>query len=433
MDEARKKTDRFHIREHFDSTFHSLRNRNFRYFWTGQCVSQIGSAMQRTAQYWLIYTLTDSPLAVGMLGVCQFVPILLLSLPAGALIDRIPKRPLIITTQVLYMAQAALLTLLTWSGVTQYWHIFVLSALQGVTQSFDMPTRQTFLYELVGPADIMNAVSLHSTVVNLSKIFGPALAGLVMLQLGIPVCFLINTLSFIAVIGGLLMIRMPKTATQRTQIHIGREILDGLRFIRRQNSLVAVVLIFGIVSTFALNHEVIAPVFADDVLGQGANGYTGLLTALGIGSLIGALFMATRSRSGVKGHRLILGGIATALLQILTICTTSYPISLILLGLIGFANLVFLNTANVLFQTNTPDEYRARVMSIYSLLLFGSTPAGNFFAGVIMDNIPGDSGFVGCGLLTLLLLIPVLIMRRTVISDWMRGHKGPAVNKIDPP
>jgi MFS family permease len=410
------------ITHYFGNTFHSLGNRNFRYFWTGQCVSLIGTTMQRTAQYWLVYTLTSSPLAVGMLGVCQFLPMLLFSLPAGALIDRIPKRPLLIVTQALFMAQAIALTVLTWTGAAQYWHILVLSALYGITQTFDMPARQTFLYDLVGPADIMNAVSLNSTIVNVSKIFGPALAGLVMLHLGIPACFLINAASFIAVIGGLLMIRVPRAEIRRAQARVWREISDGLHFIRSQSTLIACILIFGIVSTFALNLDVIAPVFADSVLGRGANGYTGLLTAAGVGSLIGALFMASRSRLGVKGRLLIFGGAATALLQLLTVCTTSYYISLALLTLIGFANIVFLNTANALFQTSTPDEYRARVMSIYSLLLLGSTPIGNFFAGAVMDNIPGDSGFIACGAVTLLLLVPVLIGQRSTVSKWMRGH-----------
>lgn len=411
------------IAHYFGNTFHSLKNRNFRYFWTGQCVSLIGTTMQRTAQYWLVYKLTDSPFAVGMLGVCQFLPMLLFSLPAGALIDRIPKRPLLIVTQVLFMAQALALALLTSLEVAQYWHILVLSALYGVTQTFDMPARQTFLYDLVGSADILNAVSLNSTIVNVSKIFGPALAGLVMLSFGIPVCFLINALSYIAVIAGLLMIRMPRSAILRAKARVWQEVSDGLRFIRSRSALVACILIFGIVGTFALNQDVIAPVFADTVLGRGANGYTGLLTAAGVGSLAGALFMASRSRLGVKGRLLIFGGAATALLQVLTICTVNYYISLALLTLIGFANIVFLNTANALFQTSTPNEYRARVMSIYSLLLFGTTPFGNFFAGVIMEHVPGDSGFVGCGAITLLLFIPVLITQRGVISEWLRGHK----------
>jgi MFS family permease len=170
-----------------------------------------------------------------------------------------------------------------------------------------------------------------------------------------------------------------------------------------------------------MNQDVIAPVFADTVLGRGANGYTNLLTAAGIGSLAGALLMATRSRRGIQGRILVIGGVATALLQIATLFTVNYYASLALLALVGFANIVFLNTANAIFQLGTPDEYRSRVMSIYSLLLLGSTPIGNFFAGTIMDNIPGDSGFVSCGAATLLLLIPVFISQRRVVASWLRG------------
>ncbi len=402
------------------NTFHSLRNHNFRLFWFGQCVSLIGTFMQRTAQYWLVYKITDSPFAVGMLGVCQFLPMLLFSLPVGTLIDRFPKRRILIVTQTIFLAQAVVLTLLTWAGVTEYWHILALSAVYGVTQTVEMPARQTFIYELVGKEDIMNAVSLNSTIVNGAKIFGPALAGIVMQNLGMTMCFGINALSFIAVIAGLLFIRVPLAAAKQTRPHIVSEVKDGLRYIGHNRLLVACILVFGIVSTFALNHDVIVPVFAEEVLGRGANGYTGLLTAAGIGSLAGALLMASRSRQGVRGRILVIGGIGTALLQLATVFTVNYGVSLALLALIGFCNIVFLNTANAMFQLGTPDEYRSRVMSIYSLLLVGSTPIGNFFAGAIMENIPGDSGFISCGTVTLLLLIPVLIAKRSIIAGWFR-------------
>ncbi len=412
------------VSHYFDTTFHSLKNRNFRYFWSGQCVSLVGTTMQRTAQYWLVYQLTQSPFAVGMLGVAQFLPMLLFSLPVGALLKRIPKRTLILVTQTLFMAQALALAVLTHTGTAQYWHILVLSAVYGVTQTFDMPARQTFLYDLVGRGDILNAVSLNSTIVNLSKIFGPAVAGLVMQAFGIPMCFLLNALSFLAVLGSLLLIRVPQTPREDTRTPLWQEVGDGLRFIRSRGALVACILVFAVVSTFALNLDVIAPVFAQGVLGRGAQGYTGLLTAAGAGSLAGALVMASRSRHGARGYLLIAGGAATAVFQIATVLSSSYAVSVALLAMMGFANIVFLNTANAFFQTNTPDEYRTRVMSIYSLLLFGSTPIGNFFAGLVMQHIPGDSGFVVCGGITLLLLVPVLFFQRGIIRGWLCGaHK----------
>jgi MFS family permease len=350
------------------STFHSLKIRNFRYFWTGQCISLIGTFMQRTAQYWLVYTLTKSPLLLGILGVCQFAPLLLFSLLVGPLIDRFSKKKLIVVTQSLFMFQAIALTVLTLTGYIQYWHILVLGALYGITQTIDMPARQTFIYELVGKDDILNAVSLNSTIVNIAKIIGPAVAGILIMYLGIAYCFMINALSYIAVIGGILLIRIASPVMQKMKSSIIHEVKDGIRYIIKNQILLINVLIFGVVSTFAMNNDVIIPVFAKDVLGSGADVYSSLLTAAGIGSLIGALFMASRSKHGLLNKILIYGAAGTALMQVLTILTASFYVSLIMIAVIGFINLVFLNTANSMFQLNSSNQYRSRVMSVYSFL-----------------------------------------------------------------
>jgi MFS family permease len=403
----------------FRNAFHSLVHRNFRYFWTGQCVSLIGTFMQRTAQYWLVYTLTKSPLLVGLLGVCQFLPMLLFSLFAGVIIDRFPKKQLLMVTQSLFLLQAIALTALTFTGQIQYWHILVLSAVYGVTQTIDMPARQAFVFELVGKDDIMNAISLNSTAINGAKIVGPAIAGILMLHLGIVLCFFINALSYIAVLGGLFMVKAEPKVLERAGRRMLSEIVDGLKYIKNSEPLVIDVLIFGIVSTFAMNNDVIIPVFAKTVLNMGADGYSLLLTAAGVGSLIGALTMASISNGGVRKNLLVLGAVSTAALQIATVLTASYIVSLVLIAVIGFINLVFFNTANALFQVYATDEYRGRVMSVYSLLAQGSTPIGNFFAGTVMEHIGGDSGFVSCGVVTLLLLVPVFFIKRKMIAEWV--------------
>lgn len=404
---------------YLDGTFHSLKNRNFRLFWTGQCISLIGTFMQRAAQYWLVYKLTDSPFLLGMLGVCQFLPLLLFSLFAGPIIDRVPRKQVLIITQSLFMFQAIMMTVLTFTGLLEYWHILALSALYGITQTIDMPARQTFLFDMVGKSDIMNAVSLNSTIINIAKIIGPALAGLFMLHLGIVLCFLINAVSYIAVIAGLIMIKLERQELHSKKHMILKETLDGLRYIKRSQEMIIGIIIFGIVSTFAMNNDVIVPVFAQDVLGKGAGEYSGLLTAAGIGSLIGALFMASRSKLGINRKLFIYGAIGTALLQVSTVLAGSYYVSLALLAAIGFLNIVFFNTANAIFQMNSTDEYRARIMSVYSLLAQGSTPLGNFYAGTIMDRLGGDSGFVSCGGITLLLLGLMFIIGKNTIFKWL--------------
>jgi predicted MFS family arabinose efflux permease len=342
---------------------------------------------------------------------------LFFSLFAGPLIDRFSKKKILIITQSLFMFQAAALTVLTLTGLIQYWHMLFISILYGITQTIDMPARQTFIYELVGKEDIMNAVSLNSTIVNIAKIAGPAIAGVLILYLGIGYCFLINALSYVAVIAGIALIKYARPMMQKISKNIFREAADGLRYISGNKILLINAIVFAVVSTFALNNDVIIPVFSQEVLGSGADVYSILLTAAGIGSLVGALFMASRSKYGIRNSLLIYGGAGSALLQVLTILTSSFYLSLIIIAVIGFMNLVFLNTVNSIFQLNSSNEYRTRVMSIYSLLMQGTTPLGNLFAGAVMDRIPGDSGFVACGSVTLILLIPVFIIFRKAVSS----------------
>jgi predicted MFS family arabinose efflux permease len=276
---------------------------------------------------------------------------------------------------------------------------------------------------MVGEEDIANAVSLNSSIINLAKIIGPAIAGLFMLHFGVVLCFFVNALSYIAVIGGLFLIKIEKAHVRKEKPRIMQEVFDGLRYIKGNQVLMICILIFGIVSTFAMNNDVIVPVFAQEVLGEGAGGYSNLLTAAGIGSLVAALFMASRSKNGVNKNFLVFGALSTALLQVLTVFTANYYISLVLLAAIGFVNIVFFNTANAMFQLNSPDEYRARVMSVYSLLAMGSTPVGNFLTGAVMDSIGGDSGFLFCGIVTLALLAPVFVFKRKPISAWVAGSE----------
>lgn len=401
------------------NTFHSLENINFRYFWFGQCVSLIGTTMQRTAQYWLVYTLTKSPFLLGLLGVCQSLPPLLFSLFAGVIIDRMSKKKLIFITQSLFLVQASVLAALTFSGHIQYWHVLLLSFMYGVTLTFDMPARHAFVYELVGKDDIMNAVSLNSTVFNLSKIIGPAVAGFLMLQLGIGLCFLFNAISYIAVIGGIFLIKIEKLSVVKIKSNIFKDILDGMKYIKSSRILVVSVLIFGIVNAFAMNNDVIIPVFSKTVLGMAEEGYTSLLTAAGVGSLAGAITMASISKKGLNKSLLIYSAIGTSLLLMCLFFISDYGACLVLLAVIGFLNIIFFNTANIIFQTNSSDEYRGRVMSVYSLLIQGLIPIGNFYVGTVMENLGGNSGFISCGAASLLFLIPVLIFNRSIITAWM--------------
>lgn len=399
-------------------TFASLKHKNFRYFWMGQCISLMGTWMQRTAQVWLVYSVTNSPLLVGLVGVCQFMPMLLFTLITGALVDRFPKRKILLLTQSCFMLQAVILTLLTFSGAIRYWHILILSVLLGLTQTLDMPARQSFFIELVGKNDVMNAISLNSTIVNLAKIVGPAISGVVMVKFGPVICFLVNAMSFLAVITSLLFIKTDDTVPKRVRRYVLQEIKEGLAYIRKSDTLMLNVLFMGIICTFAMNNDVILPVYAKTVLQRGAGAYTNLMTAAGIGSLIAAILMATIAGSGLKKGILVIGAVSTSILQLLMLGTRNFYLALIFVGMIGFLNLAFLNVGNSIFQINSADEYRGRVMSVYSFLTQGSTPIGNFYSGSIMQWAGGSFGYPACGAASLILILPILVIKRKTITAW---------------
>jgi MFS family permease len=396
------------------TTFASLKYKNYRYFWIGQCISLIGTWMQRTAQIWLVYTLTKSPFLVGVLGVCQFLPLLLFSLFVGVFVDRFPKKKILLLTQTVFMLQAMVLAILTFSGIVRYWHVFILSAIFGLTQTVDMPARQSFFIEMVGRKDLMNAISLNSTIVNLSKIIGPAISGVVIVRFGPAFCFLLNGLSYMAVLGGLMLITTGDLVIRCAHRNVWREITEGLQYIKKSDVLVNNVIAMAVVCTFAMNTDVIIPVFSKTVLGKGATGYTALMAAMGIGSLCAALYMANISKNGIIKKMLIIDALGISIFQIITSLMSVYWLCLILAAGIGFMNLTFLNTANSTFQLNSTDEYRGRVMSIYAFLSQGSTPIGNFFAGTVMEYFGGRAGFLYCGTATLLLVIPLIVRQRRV-------------------
>lgn len=404
----------------FKTTFRSLKYRNFRLFWFGQCISLTGTWVQRTAQTWLVYSVTNSPFKVGLVGVAQFLPMLFLSLFAGVVVDRFSKKKLLVLTQALFLAQAVAMTLLTYAHIIQYWHILLLSFLFGVTQTLDMPARQSFFIDLVGPENVTNAISLNSTIVNLARIIGPALSGVLMMKLGAAACFLINAVSYIPVIIGIMMIHVNEKQSVAYSRNMLPEISDGMRYIKKSKTLVADVLMMAVVCTFALNNDVIIPVFAHEYLGRGIDGYSSLLAAAGVGAFSAAILMAYRSSKGVSKRLLVISSVAIGLFQVSTGITNKYIFNLIAVALIGFCNLIFLNTANSIFQINSSNEYRGRVMSVYSFLNLGSTPIGNFLAGAVMERAGGDSGYLFCGWTTLILLAVVFLITRREISKWFR-------------
>ena len=406
------------------TVFSSLQIKNFRYFWCGQCVSLIGTWTQRTAQVWLVYTLTDSPLLVGLIGVCQFMPMLFFSLFAGVIVDRFTaKKIILVWTQGLFMLQAILFTILTYTGVIRYWHVFILAAFFGVLQTFDMPARQSFFNELVGKEHIMNAVSLNSTIVNVARIIGPAIAGFIMVNFGMVTCFFINVLSFLAVLTSLFFIHQDKQVGKGGKRHknLLPEMQAGLNYIHSKNELWIMVLIMAIFCTFAYNTEVINPIFANEVLQGGSAAFTALMSAAGAGALVGAVFMSARAVHGINKKLLLTSIITIVVVEIGLYFVTNKLLAIVLLAIIGFSNIVFMNMANAVFQINADAKYRGRAMSVYAFLNQGSTPLGNFFAGSFMEHFGGIWGYPACGIGILLCFVSLHFWQGEKVRDWFAG------------
>ena len=377
--------------------FPALAYPNFRYFWLGQSVSLIGTWMQTTAQQWLVYTLTKSAFLLGLLGVAQFGPIMVLSLFAGVLVDRYPKKQLLLFTQAALMVQAVALALLVWSGHVLYWEVLVLAALLGLVNTLDNPARLSFLLELVDRKDLRSAIGLNSTIFNIARMLGPALAAVLMARFGIGFLFFINAISFLPVLLGLSLIRPNAAVINRVEKKVLAEILEGLQYIRRSGVLSSAVLLMLAIGTFVWNFNVILPLYAAETLGQGVRGYGFLMSASGAGSVAGALLVASWAK-GNPALRLLFGsGLIVSGLLILLNFSGALPLAAALLAVIGFFNIIFNTTANSIVQLNSSNEFRGRALSVYSFAFVGTTPVGNLFAGSITEKFGPGIGFLMCG------------------------------------
>ena len=401
------------MRSSLNNPFIALKHRNFRLYFCGMCVSTIGTWMQNIAQPWLAYSLTKSPLLLSLVGALQFTPVLLFSLFAGVIIDRVPKKRILFFTQSASLAITFLLALLTYTGHVRYWHILILATCLGVVNTLDMPSRQSFVIEMVGKEDLMNAIALNSTAFNMARVIGPSIAGVVMAAAGVAVCFLANSISFAAVLISLFFIHPdPVKKAPRDGSRVLANAGEGIRYISRHDILFETLLVVAIVSTFAPNFSVLVPVFAKQVLGQGEAGFGFLMSMMGVGSLTGAMFIATTSRTGPKKFILLVVPLLVGAFLIVTGCTGVYAFTGLALAVTGFFFVSFSSNANSTMQLNICDEeYRGRVMSVYTLITAGSTPLGNLFAGAVSDRFGARIGFAACGGVILLLMIPFFAFR----------------------
>jgi MFS family permease len=362
-------------------TFASLRHRNFRLFFAGQLISLIGTWMQNTAQGWLVYQLTGSKMLLGVVAAVGSAPMMLFSIWGGSVADRYPKRHIVLCTQSSMMLFAFVFAGLVATHQIRVWHILLLAALGGLAMAFDMPARQAFMMEMTSREDLMNAVSLNSSVVNGARVVGPSVAGFLIAHVGMAMCFFLNGLSFIAVLAGLWMMRLPKFVTQAHSGSALAHALEGFSYVWRHWRMRTILILFAIVGIFGWSYSVMMPAFAREVLNVDERGYGVLLSANGIGALLGALTVAS------VGHRanrrfMVLGGlwIFSAMLLLLAV-VKNYYLALLCLGVAGWGMLLFFSTINTLLQTSSSDAMRGRVMGIWALVFGGMTPLGGLEAG----------------------------------------------------
>lgn len=369
------------------SAVRALRHRNFQLFFAGQLISLIGTWMDTVAESWLVYRLTGSPLLLGTVAFCSQIPVFLFAPVGGAIADRYDRRKIIIATQATSMVLAFLLAVLTLTHRVQVWHVMVLAACLGVVNAFDIPARQAFLIDMVGREDLLNAIALNSSMFNGARIIGPAIAGMVVAAVGEGWCFMANSLSYIAVIAGLLMMnvapREPR-APRGSPIH---DIFEGFRFVRNAAPIRAILLLLGLVSLVGMPYAVLMPVFAAQILHGGARALGILMGATGVGALLGAASLA--ARVGVKGLgktiAICAGSFGASLIAFSF--SRSFWLSALLLVPVGFSMMVQMASSNTLVQSMVPDELRGRVLSVYSMMFMGMAPFGAFFAGAIAHRI----------------------------------------------
>lgn len=369
----------------FPSGLRALNHRDFRLFWTGQLVSLIGTWMQSVAQSWLVLQLSGSPLKLGLIGTFQFAPVLLFSVVAGALVDRLPKRRLILVTQTLLALQAFTLTALVWTGHVRYWHVAVLALLLGCANVIDMPTRQAFIVEMVGRGDLVNAVALNSTAFNGARIVGPALAGLLIGRFGLAPAFLLNGLSFLAVLGALSRVRAEGAPRPRAGTTMGEDVLAGLRYALGTPRVALMLSLVLVVSLCVMNFSVFVPLLARNVLRLGAEGFGFLMAALGVGAVTGALSLATLGGRRTPLRAIFLAGVLACLTLLGLAAAPEFHAAVVLLFLTGFFSIVFVASCSTTLQLAAPDGLRGRVMSLHTLMFGGSFPLGAFMTGAIAE------------------------------------------------
>lgn len=369
------------------SPFASLRHRNFRLFFWGQTTSLVGTWMQSIAQGWLVLQLTDSAFQVGLVSALSSLPVLLFSLPAGVYVDRANKHRIIVWCQALMLGQAVILTALTATHTVTAFHVAVLATFVGCLSAIEIPARQSFIVDLVGKEDLTNAIALNSSAYNAARIVGPALAGVLIAELGMALCFGLNALSYLAVIVAFLQMRMPSWVRPVLPGDAMARFREGLAFARTDRRVWAMIVMTAVFGIFGFPYFVLLPIFARDVLHVGSTGLGLMSAAVGIGALLGALSLAAFSPRMRRGQVLKWAGPIFGATIVMFAFANWYPIALILLAASGLSMVLNNAATNTLLQGITPDSLRGRVMSFWTFVFVGFAPIGSLQVGWLAEQV----------------------------------------------
>ena len=362
--------------------FSALTYRNFRLFWFGQIISLTGTWMHSAAKGWLVFKLTNSPFYLGFVGSAASLPILLFTLAGGVVADRFPKKTILLTTQSILMFLAFTLAILVSTEVVTVWHVLMITFLLGTTNAFDIPTRQSFLVEMVGKENLLNAIALNSAAFHGARTIGPAIAGILIRYLGLAVCFYINSLSFLAALIGLLLMRFVREGKREPRkTGMKAEFQEGITYIFSERTIYNLIISVGIISFFGFPYINFLPVYARDILKTGAAGLGLLMGCAGVGAFIGALSLAVRGDFAKKGVLLAVSGIIFSSALLIFSLSTTVWLSYVMLFLVGWGAISQIATANSLIQLKAPDRLRGRVMSSFTMVFLGMTTIGNFVVG----------------------------------------------------
>ncbi|MDO8281699.1 MAG: MFS transporter [Thermodesulfovibrionia bacterium] len=368
--------------------FSSLYNRNFRLYWFGQVISLTGTWMHSAAQGWLVLKLTDSPFYLGLVGAAASLPSVVFSLAGGVAADRLSKRKILIAAQVVLMFLALLLAFLVMADVVTVWHVVAIAFFVGTTRAFDMPARQAFFIEMVGKENLMNAIALNSAAFNGSRVIGPSVAGLIISFMGIAACFFFNSLSFLAAIIGLMLIRIAVSEKKEEERKgVMEEFKEGMRYIFSESSVYTLLMFIAITGFFGLPYISFLPIYARDILNTGAAGYGILMSVAGAGAFAGAISLVLKGDHSRKGLLLAVSGIVFSISLLIFSFSTAAWLSNVMLFLVGWGAVSHIATANSMLQLAVPDRLRGRVMSAFTLVFLGTATLGNLAIGSLAHYV----------------------------------------------